>query len=87
MACVVKREPFLLAVGMVYLFKSIYIQKLTTLLLSQAVAQSDEKKVSLEKYGGLFKPYHCFQFFLDFLCSLTSPCGCVSQEVTDNTIC
>lgn len=25
MACVVKREPFLLAVGMVYLFKSIYI--------------------------------------------------------------
>lgn len=43
----------MLVVGMVYLFKSIYIQKLTALLLSQAVAQSDEKKVSLEKYGGL----------------------------------
>lgn len=35
---------FVLVIGMVYLFKSIYIQKLTTLLLSQAVAQSDEKK-------------------------------------------
>lgn len=44
MAYVEKREPFLLVVGMMYLFKSIYIQKLTALLLSQAVAQSDEKK-------------------------------------------
>ena len=45
MAYVEKREPFLLVVGMMYLFKSnIYNKKLTTLLLSQAVVQSDEKK-------------------------------------------
>ncbi len=44
MAYVEKREPFLLVVGMMYLFKSNIQQKLTTLLLSQAVAQSDEKK-------------------------------------------
>lgn len=31
MACVVKREPFLLAVGMVYLFKFIYIHTIMLL--------------------------------------------------------
>ena len=44
MAYVEKREPFLLVVGMMYLFKSNIQQKLAALLLSQAVAQSDEKK-------------------------------------------
>ena len=88
MACVVKREPFLLVIPPICTYLSpIYIKKLTTLLLSQAVVQSDKKKVSLEKDGGLFKSYHCFQFLLDFLCSFTSPSGCICQEIADDAIC
>jgi hypothetical protein len=64
MAYVEKREPFLLVVGMMYLFKSIYIQKLTTLLLSQAVAQSDEKKYRWRSVVGYFNPTIAFSSFL-----------------------
>lgn len=65
MACVVKRESFFVYVPMVYLFKSIYIQKLTALLLSQAVAQSDEKKSIVgEVWWAYFSPTIAFSSFL-----------------------
>ena len=66
MACVVKREPFLLVIPMMYLFKSIYIQKLTTLLLSQAVVQSDKKKYRWRKMEDYLSPTIAFNSFLIF---------------------
>jgi hypothetical protein len=56
---------FVLVGGMMYLFKSIYIQKLTTLLLSQAVAQSDEKKkYRWRSVVGYLSPTIAFSSFL-----------------------
>ena len=82
MACVEKREPFLF-----YTHSCTYSSTIKKVLTTFPSNQHRQKKVSLEKDGGLFKPYHCFQFFLDFLCSLPSPSGCVGKEVADNALC
>ena len=64
-----------------YLFKSIYKECGNYLL--RLLPPKDMKKNIFSTFCkvGLFQPTHCFKFFFYCFCRLTSPCGCVWEEV------
>ena len=66
MAYVEKREPFLLVVGMMYLFKSIYIQKTgrTTTFTSNSAAYRKKYKYRWRSVVGYLSPTIAFSSFL-----------------------